>query len=86
MTVQALIHDLLRWIPKSDRTGALREVLESRQELGDHESVESLAAVLRDLEAQRAMCKRKADQAEGRPTAAERLASSTTWTDGEGEG
>lgn len=51
MTVQALIHDLLRWIPKGDRTGALREVLESRQELGDHESVRALAAVLREREA-----------------------------------
>lgn len=71
MTVQALIHDLLRWIPKGDRTGALREVLESRQELGDHESVQALAAVLREREVTWQIVP---------------FQSSTTWTDGEGEG
>ena len=51
MSTAGLIRDLLRWIPKGDRTGALREVLESRQATGDHESAQALAVVLREREA-----------------------------------
>lgn len=51
MTVQALIRDLLHWIPAGDRTGALKDVLAARHESGDHESVRALSAVLREREA-----------------------------------
>lgn len=50
MSTTGLIRDMLRWIPAGERTGALRDVLASREEAGDHKSVRALAAVLRERE------------------------------------